>query len=84
MQIYIQGQKNTVSSTHTDFITLKCLLLLFGQPLLQVKTLFCITKTKTTYGRLDIVKRQVATGPNLNIWAVQILFNIHLIFRVLD
>ena len=26
-------------------------------------------KTKTTYGRLDIVKRQVVTGPNLNIWA---------------
>jgi hypothetical protein len=25
--------------------------------------------TKTTYGRLDIVKRQVVTGPNLNIWA---------------
>ena len=24
--------------------------------------------TKTTYGRLDIVKRQVVTGPNLNIW----------------
>jgi hypothetical protein len=27
------------------------------------------TGTKTTYGRLDIVKRQVVTGPNLNIWA---------------
>ena len=25
------------------------------------------TATKTTYGRLDIVKRQVVTGPNLNI-----------------
>jgi hypothetical protein len=23
---------------------------------------------KTTYGQLDIVKRQVVTGPNLNIW----------------
>ena len=27
------------------------------------------TAIKTTYGLLDIVKRQVVTGPNLNIWA---------------
>jgi hypothetical protein len=31
--------------------------------------LVAATATKTTYGRLDIVKRQVVTGPNLNIWS---------------